>query len=390
MIARPARFAAFGAALALCGALAAFAQDRKDLETLRLRIERVRAELAGAEENRNEAREELRESERAISDSGRALRALAEQREALRSEIRALQAQKQASQTAMAAREQQLGKLLAATYRAGEAGYVRLLLSGSDPMQTARDLHYLAHLAKAHAAFLDATRAELEVLRNLEYRSRQKTAELEQTEEVHRAHHAQQLKQHAARRRVLERISAQIRLQKQEVKTLARDEARVSRLVEELSRVIAAVRPRGTRDDALPQAGVAGPFSALKGRLRLPVRGELANRFGTPRMTGGPSWKGVFIRATGGEEVRAVAAGRVVFSDWMRGLGNLLVVDHGQGYLTIYGNNESVYRTLGDEVRAGDVVGSVGASGGSQETGLYFEIRHEGRAFDPLTWVTLR
>jgi septal ring factor EnvC (AmiA/AmiB activator) len=133
-----------------------------------------------------------------------------------------------------------------------------------------------------------------------------------------------------------------------------------------------------------------GPFAALKGRLRLPVRGEVANRFGAPRMAGGPSWKGVFMRAAAGEEVRAVAAGRVVFSEWMRGLGNLLVLDHGQGYLTIYGNNESVYKTVGDEVRAGDVVAAVGASGGTEESGLYFEIRHEGRASDPMAWVTLR
>ena len=85
-----------------------------------------------------------------------------------------------------------------------------------------------------------------------------------------------------------------------------------------------------------------------------------------------------------------MAAGRVVFSDWMRGVGNLLILDHGQGYLTIYGNNESLLKSVGDPVGAGDVVATLGASGGTQETGLYFEIRHEGRAFDPLTWVTLR
>jgi septal ring factor EnvC (AmiA/AmiB activator) len=367
----------------------ALAQDRKELDVLRSRIERLRADLAGAEENRGEVREQLRESESAISESGRTLRMLAGQRAAVQRDIAALQAQQQAARAALAARERQLGNLLAATYRTGESVQLRVLLYGSDPLQAARDLHYLRQLAKAHAAFLDTTRAELEALRSLEARTREKTVELEGTEAVQRAEHARQLEQRAARRRVLERVSAQIRLQKRQVQTLARDEARLSRLVQGLARVVAAAPPRAGRTDVLPEAG-GGSFPAMKGRLRLPVRGELAARFGAPRVSGGPSWKGLFIRTAAGEEVRAVARGRVVFADWMRGLGNLLVVDHGQGYLTIYGNNESVYKTLGDEVRAGDVVASVGASGGTQETGLYFEIRHEGRAFDPLTWVTLR
>jgi septal ring factor EnvC (AmiA/AmiB activator) len=98
----------------------------------------------------------------------------------------------------------------------------------------------------------------------------------------------------------------------------------------------------------------------------------------------------LFIRSPSGQEVRAVAPGRVVFSDWLRGFGNLLIVDHGRSYLTIYGNNEALLKEVGDVVRAGDAVATVGASGGSRESGLYFEIRHEGKAFDPMGWVSLR
>ena len=133
-----------------------------------------------------------------------------------------------------------------------------------------------------------------------------------------------------------------------------------------------------------------GVFTRLKGLLRLPVRGELVSRFGSPRPDGGPSWKGLFIRAPAGQEVKAVAGGRVVFSDWMRGFGNLLILDHGQGYLTIYGNNESVLKALGETVRAGDTVATTGDSGGNADSGLYFEIRHAGRPFDPLSWVNLK
>jgi septal ring factor EnvC (AmiA/AmiB activator) len=128
----------------------------------------------------------------------------------------------------------------------------------------------------------------------------------------------------------------------------------------------------------------------LKRGLRLPIKGELANRFGAQRSGGGPSWKGLFIRSPVGQEVRAVAPGRVVFADWLRGFGNLLIIDHGKSYLTIYGNNESVLKQVGDTVGTGDTVATVGASGGNMESGLYFEIRHEGKAFDPMRWVSLK
>ena len=114
------------------------------------------------------------------------------------------------------------------------------------------------------------------------------------------------------------------------------------------------------------------------------------NRFGSPRADGGSSWRGVFIRAGAGGEVKAVAAGRIAFADWLRGFGNLVIVDHGDDYLSIYGYNESLLRGVGQTVRAGDAIASVGNSGGSEESGLYFELRHRGQPIDPLRWVSLR
>lgn len=128
-------------------------------------------------------------------------------------------------------------------------------------------------------------------------------------------------------------------------------------------------------------------FAQLRGKMRFPVRGELVGRFGAPRAEGGTTWRGVFIRAAGGSQVRAVAAGEVVFSDWLRGYGNLIIVDHGGDYLTIYGNNDALLKELGDDITGGDAIASVGASGGGSESGLYFEIRHRGQPLDPLKWV---
>ena len=178
---------------------------------------------------------------------------------------------------------------------------------------------------------------------------------------------------------------------------LRRDEARLARLIEGLGRIVAHPRPApqaqrpALRNERTPDASLpADAFARLKGRLALPARGELVGRFGAPREASGTTWKGVFIRAEAGAEVKAIAPGRIVFADWLRGFGNLAIVDHGDGYLSVYGNNEALYKAVGQAVNAGDPIASVGNSGGNTETGLYFELRHLGQPIDPLKWVGLR
>ncbi|MBV8122557.1 MAG: peptidoglycan DD-metalloendopeptidase family protein, partial [Paucibacter sp.] len=139
-------------------------------------------------------------------------------------------------------------------------------------------------------------------------------------------------------------------------------------------------------DVALAPAAPDGAFASLKGQLRAPVSGKIEARFGAKRGDG-PSWKGVFIRAAEGADVRAIAGGRVVFAEWLRGFGNLIIVDHGGQYMSIYGNNQSLLKRAGDIVKAGDAIASAGNSGGNEESGLYFELRHQGRPFDPVGWV---
>ncbi|NML60276.1 peptidoglycan DD-metalloendopeptidase family protein [Massilia sp. RP-1-19] len=137
---------------------------------------------------------------------------------------------------------------------------------------------------------------------------------------------------------------------------------------------------------ALAPAAPEGAFASMKGKLRTPVSGELTASFGAKRGSG-PSWKGVFIKAPEGSDVRAVAAGRVVFASWLRGFGNLIIVDHGSQYLSIYGNNQSLLKRVGDAVRGGDQIAAAGNTGGIEESGLYFELRHRGKAFNPAGWV---
>lgn len=378
----------------------------EQLRALQQRMEALRDELNQSESAHREARDELRSSEKAISDASRALRDIASRRKAVESALTQTRKDVAAGEERLRTQQSQLAQLLRGHQRAGEADALRHLLSGTDPNQSARDLHYLRSLSKSQLRLMDEHRAALTRQREL---LAQQDAQLDEirTLEAERERERGKLQaEHDVRRKVLERIATQLRTERKELAQLKRDEARLSRLIESLSRRSARSAPPKTpsaspADDAPPPAGreSRGPvvqsapvdhggvaFPKLRGRLPWPASGELARRFGAQGADGGTPLRGIFIRATAGD-VKAVAAGTVVFADWLRGFGNLVIVDHGDNYLSVYGNNEAVLKSVGATVRAGEVIASIGASGGASESGLYFELRHQGQALDPLKWV---
>ena len=306
---------------------------------------------------------------------------------------------RRALEARLASQREALGRLLGARALGQLSGdapeIVRLVLSGENPNEVARTLYYVSLLGQAAARLLDSHRAGIAELERLGGEAAARAQGLRAIEERQRAERERIVAERHERRRVLERVAGELRAGKREMRTLLADEQRLARIIEEIGRMLArrpgAGHARAAPADSAGQAkaptATEGPFSALRGRLVLPVAGELAGRWRTPTRTGA---KGVFIRAREGQPVRAVAAGQVVYADWMRGFGNLLVVDHGEAYLSVYGNNESLLKQPGDAVASGEPIATVGASGGNEESGLYFELRHLGRPFDPLGWVKLR
>jgi murein hydrolase activator len=360
------------------------APEGRDLKDLRTRIERLARELEAKESERREARDALRDSERAISEANRTLAALQAESRELRVEAAHLGERRQGLEREIAARQRSMERLLVARQALGAPDVVRAALSGDDPSELGRRLAYIGYVSRAAAALVAAYRADLDALAGLQREAQAKRERLRSVEAASRADRARIVHERETRRRVLVRSAAEIRRQRRQISVLRADESRLGRLVEGLGRVLARV-------EAAPEKGLqTEPFSRLRGRLRLPLKGELTGRYGAPREAGGLEAKGVFIRAPQGEPVRAVARGHVVYADWMRGFGNLLIVDHGENYLSIYANAESLLKQVGEAVAPGETLATAGASGGREETGLYFELRHLGRAFDPLRWVTLK
>ncbi|HZM34335.1 MAG TPA: peptidoglycan DD-metalloendopeptidase family protein [Burkholderiales bacterium] len=271
--------------------------------------------------------------------------------------------------------------MLVARHAGGAPDALRVALSGNDPASLGRSLQYVGYVSQAAAELLASYRAAALALERLALEAAAREEALSAVEQATRAEREKIHMERAGRQRVLARVAKDIRSDRREIGLLRADEARLASLVQQITRIVETVPEPG---------GVGAPFSTLRGSLRLPVRGELTGRFGAPKGAAGIEAKGVFIRAPEGRPVRAVAGGQVVYAEWMRGFGNLLILDHGESYLSIYANNEALLKQVGDVVGTGETIATTGSSGGSEQSGLYFELRHLGRAFDPLRWVKLK
>jgi septal ring factor EnvC (AmiA/AmiB activator) len=379
---------------------------RADLDELQRRIHELESAIADTRSAQAEASEGLAGAERAVSEARRRLRATTDRRRAAESELAEREAERERVTSRIESRREELATLLRRHYMHGGSD-VAPFLSGRDPNQISRDAHYLEHVGRARLDLIEALRADLAEQERL-------IAEIEtQRERIARLETEQRREQRelenvlALRATALAELSGQLRSQERAVDALRENEQHLAQVVElmvrraEQSRRAPMAAPAPSRPSSPPVARIdTGPLAAaapagasfrqLRGKLGYPVSGELAGRYGAPRDDGRTRWRGLFIRADAGQEVRAIAAGEVVFSEWMRGYGNLIIVDHGDDYLSIYANNDALLRVVGERVSGGAPIASVGASGGVWESGLYFEIRHQGEPVDPLTWIRRR
>ncbi|TEA78374.1 peptidase [Allopusillimonas ginsengisoli] len=241
----------------------------------------------------------------------------------------------------------------------------------------------------------EARKAALERRQALEReRERAREAELAAQRAQEQAERQQKAQEAARAREQVERARQQAREAEQAQQAEAARQAEAQRR-EEATRIrgsVEGIRPPGTAPagEAAPSAQPAVPaggFQGLGKHLTYPVKGQIQGKFGAQRPEGG-LWRGIVLRASEGTPVRVVAAGRVVYANWLAGFGNIMIVDHGDQYLTVYAYNQSLLKQVGDIVKAGDTVAAVGATGGQVEPGLYFEIRHKGTPVNPLLWLS--
>lgn len=393
-------------------------QTKRELNDVHERLESLKKELNSSQEAHKDAADALKESEKAISEANKKLYEINQRQQENKKILDKLQADSASTNQTLAQHQILLSGQLYQQYVYGQQSYLRMILQSEKPSQIARDVQYFSYIAKARAETIRKMQDTLTKINRLNEETAsalQEVAELK-NKQIEERRELQQQK--AVKSKVVKSLSQQIATQRNQIKKLSRDEKRLAQLVERLAK-IAQTKPKPSKkilakrnnnksppsassetnnaanevvasNDALPSDELSGiNFAALKGKLRLPVRGDVTNRFGANRADSGISWKGLFIRANEGAEVKSVASGRVVFSDWLRGFGNLIIVDHGDGYMSLYGNNQAILKQAGDSVRGGDAIAYVGNSGGNETNGLYYELRRQSRPFDPLSWSNL-
>ncbi len=388
---------------------------KEDLSDLHEKIQALKKELDSNQAAHKDATDDLKSSETAISSANKKLHDINQQQKQNKNKLNTLKKQSLNLNENLSQQQQQLSKLLRQQYMHGGQTYSQLILQNKNPSEIARDVKYFSYIAKEHAQVIDSMQGSLIKVKELNKKTAatlQDVSNLKAKQEAEKKELEQQKQQKS---KVVKTLSKQISAQRSEIDKLKRDERSLSNLVERLAKIIPKTLPKKSKkiakkkqrniDDSEPEAppqtiekneetptgAYSGSnFSALKGKLRLPVRGDVTNRFGAARADTGVSWKGLFIKAAEGIDVKSVADGRVVFADWMRGFGNMIIVDHGSGYMSLYGNNQAVLKSVGDAVTAGDAIASVGNSGGNESNGLYYELRRQSKPFDPMSWSVIR
>ncbi len=383
MIARQLLFV-LTALFAVCVAFDAVAQDpelaqikERELENVREKISELKTSMDRRASERDRITGELQQEEVTIAEQRAHLKELERQREFSERKKAELDGQLIVKKAELASETSELESQLVAAYTSGSEERLKLLLNQHDPASLGRMLTYHRYLSEYRGQNITAVSnhiAELDGLHTAAAKEENRIASLARARlaELSDLNKAQENRQ-----ALLVSLKTRIAEEGSEIKRLAAEEQDLARLITELTSILSDY-PITSEE----------PFSDLKGKLTWPVAGTLLHDFGQPRASAGLKWNGVVLTAPRGREVRAVYHGRVVFADWLAGMGLLVIVDHGDGFMTLYGYNETTLKSAGDWVAPGDAIATVGDSGGQQQSSLYFEVRQGARPVNPRIWIT--
>ena len=361
--------------------------NKEGLGQLRDRIEILTKDLSDKEKSKLGFSNSLHESEQAIEGINQELVNLKEKKHEVENKLNQLQINLDATQNKILDQQTRLEKLFYQQYISGEHEYLKLLLAQKNPNQISRELYYYGYISRARTEDINIYRSDLKELQTIFDEANKKTKEIIsiQTKQAEKKETLE--KEEIKYKKLLAGISKEVTKGRNEILKLKDDEKRLSILV---TKIINAKKRSLKKDkENLPDASLNKKgFKRKKGKLNLPVDGKIVNSFGSQKK-GGVTWRGLFISAPVGIDVIAIADGKVVYANWIRGFGNVLIVDHGGDYMSLYGNNEILTKKVDETVRGGDIIAAVGNSDRNLESGLYFELSHEGEPFDPLKWIKL-
>jgi septal ring factor EnvC (AmiA/AmiB activator) len=351
----------------------------RELEEVRERISSLKKSMDKAASARDRVTRELQEAEIVIAGKRARLKELEKERaysERRKAELDARLAEREAE---LDTESKELASQVRAAYMSGNQERIKLLLNQHDPATLGRLMAYYGYVNEHRSDNIDKVNAAIRELASLRGEVAAEVARISDIAKTRYAELTELGQAQDKRKALLASLKERMADEGKEVERLAAQEKDLSRLIAELTSILSDY-PISSEQ----------PFSEHRGRLTWPVAGQTLHDFGQPRAGGQIKWNGVVLAAPRGREVRAVYHGRVEFADWLAGMGLLVIVNHGEGYMTLYGYNETVLKNAGDWVAPGDVIATVGDSGGQPRSSLYFEVRKGTRPLNPRQWVTRR
>jgi len=385
------------------------AEPAKELKAVQQQIAQKQQDIRQQQQDIKSLHRQLKADEQAISQLARRLNGTQQQLQQIRGELSELNRQSQSLTRALQQQEALLAGQLAQAYRFGHHDTLKLLLNQQDPTSMARALDYYGYLNQARLAVIAETQQTQQALERNRQQTRRASERLTALVKGQEQDHSALAEKFSQRETTLGALKHSLQEDQQQLGRLQQAEKKMQQQIEAARRKLEAERQR-KRAEALARARAKAKakgeseaaaqakeearlasnahkgLGKLRGQLPWPVQGRLLRQFGSPR-TGQVTWKGILIGAAEGTPVKAIAAGDVVYADWLEGFGNVLVIDHGHGYLSLYGSNQALLKMAGDSIQAGDTIALVGRSGGQDSAGLYFEIRQQGQPVNPSRWL---
>jgi len=358
-----------------------------DLQELRKRISAVSKQIESESIRRDDTSRELRAVEQNVAKAAGSLYTTRQSLQQSERDIVSIKQERRASMQRLEIDQEELGQQLRTAYALGRQQRLKLLLNQEDPSRLGRVLTWYQYVADDRARRIETVRQAVVKLERLESELAAANAELRELTGAQELAVAQLKDRQTERQVVLKRIEAKLALQGSELGKLKRNEQELQDFIDSLTQAVAAAPPP-------PPPPVSRraekPFRDQKGALRWPAKGKHIHRYGQKRAEGALTWEGELIGGELGKEVRAIADGRVVYSDWLPRLGLLTIIEHDKKYLTLYAHNQTLFKQVGDIVLREEVIAAVGDTGGHREVGLYFEIRYKGQPTNPARWCKRR
>ena len=362
-------------------AVETFEAATERLKAIQVQIRELRSKLRETEGKAGELQSKLATTEVEVGRVNSNLHFTYQQLSNMDSRLRVLKYERKITLKSLSRQKLSLSRQLQAAYAIGRQEKLKLFLNQKDPSSVGRTLKYYNYLTSSRTNKIAKFNKTLSDLQRLEQNIRKETYKLHQLTDKLKIQKLQLKKSRKQRNEVLVALRDEIDRESKSLDTHVKDELRLQRLIKSLQMALADI----------PNSSLGyRPFAQSKSKMAWPIRGRIRNLFGKSRVSSADNlkWQGVIIESNQGQEVRAISTGRVAFSDWLPRYGLLIIIDHGQGYMSLYGHNQSLHKSVGDWVETGDLIAKAGDSGGEETSGLYFEIRHNGKPMNPSAWCS--